>query len=516
MIPIEVVIDRPGSTPLRLTPSQRSLHWSTAAVGGFGGASFELPGDVGRWKREIPLGGLVRIVLDTFVIWEGQIEDITIKPADGTASVSCFGLRRKLEEVSVRRIWTQRTLTDWDSRTAYFAGVTNHVGQFDQADLTRSGPYFDGATVAVVSGNVAVQHTNAPDGMTWTRALGTYWEAGNTGNFNGQVRSSSDGVGFTVHASPATLGTTFDVALVANARVFEVGMEFTANYTPPATDRAAFYNLRLLGTSLTEYATGGFYGGSILRDLVALVPGLKLGNIESGSDFTIEAIERAVRSSSLAVVEEVASYYTREWAVWEDGRFDWDTVNRDEPQWMVRVADLQSGSEITSSVDGLAKTVYISYPNAALQRDSETSSISADQRNPYVKQGKTKDLLVSPGFPMTPSTSGQLASKIAGDTGTYPPVQGRLVLPAMLPIKRANGPTLPAFQIRGGENILVSDLPKTDLFSSGRDGESLFHIVSTEADLDSGLVTLILEGQTRRSDVLLARLAEATRVFTGG
>jgi hypothetical protein len=287
-----------------------------------------------------------------------------------------------------------------------------------------------------------------------------------------------------------------------------------------AGDWIQFYDIRVLGTSLTEdfWSTpsdGGFYGGTILRDLIALVPGLTIGTIENGSDFVIGAIDRAVRSAVASVVDEVAGYYTREWAVWEDGRFDWKTVNRDEAQWMIRVADLQSGSELTSSVDGLAKTVYVLYADATDQRDKEASSTSVDQRNPYVKQGKTKDALASPGFPMIPSTSAQLASRIAGDIGTYPPVQGRLVLPAMRTVQRANGPALPAFQIRGGENVLVSDFPKSDLFTQGQDGETQFHVISTEADLDSGLVTLEIEGQTRRSDVLLARLAAATRVFTG-
>jgi hypothetical protein len=49
--------------------------------------------------------------------------------------------------------------------------------------------------------------------------------------------------------------------------------------------------------------------------------------------------------------------------------------------------------------------------------------------------------------------------------------------------------------MRAGENILIADLPKTEVFSQGRDGETLFHIVGVQTDTDAGLVTLELEGR---------------------
>jgi hypothetical protein len=528
VIPLEVAIGRPGSTPLRLTPLQRSLRWTTAAIGGFGACSFELPGDAGRWKREIPHLATVRIVLDTFVIWEGQVEDVTLRPADGGVSVSCFGFRRKLEEVSVRRIWSKRDLPWAEAPGGLganmpFTGIGNlakadlsvSIGQVDISDLTKIGVRVagngvvvatsaGGAALALIGPNISVQTilfdltigpANLAAARVWT------WNSYSSGSL-----ASTD---FTTSGAKSVSGASRDSIGFCGWNNSGV------NKTPIASEFCDFLNIRILGTSLGEDVAGGFYGGSILRDLIALVPGLTLGIIEDGSDFTIQTIERAVRSSSMSVVEEVAGFYAREWSIWEDGRFDWKTANRDEPQWLTRVADLQSGTEITSSVDGLAKTVYVLYMDAAEQRDKEASSTSTTQANPYVKQGKSQDVLVAPGFPMTSSTSAQLSSRLVTDQGSYPAIRGRLVLPAMLPVKRANGPSLPAFQIRSGENVLVSDLPKTDLFQSGRDGETLFHIIGTEAELETGRVVLEIEGQTRRSDILLARLAAATRGVTG-
>ena len=521
MIPIEVVIDRPGMSPLRLTPSWDTFTFSTSAIGGFADASFRLPGDPARWKREIPHLALVRIVLDTFIIWEGQVEDVGLSlGGDIGATISCFGLRKRLEETSIRRIWTKREIP-WVDRNlgvaAYNGAWVYSSGQYDPADLTKVGFQYGGTGQGpAIPLNIGFNAWYlSPSGVDVKRVMGSVDISGGGAGANWRAEFFSYAAGAFTLESFATATGTFNVQLSGFEGVaMGPTIRNAIGYTPATTDTCAFRDLRILGT-LTEDASGGFYGGTILRDLIALVPGLSIGIIDSGSDYTIQAIERAVRSSALSVVEEVAGYYTREWGVWEDGRFDWRAVNKDEPQWMCELSDLQPGSELTSSVDGLAKTIYILYTDAASQRDAESSSVSTSQRNPYVKQGKTDDVLVSPGFQMTSSSSSQLASKFVGDVGNYPAIRGSLVLPALVPVKRANGPNLPALQIRGGDNILVSDLPKTDLFATGRDGETLFHIVSTQADLGSGLVTLEIEGQTRRMDVLLARLALSTQFPLG-
>ena len=55
-----------------------------------------------------------------------------------------------------------------------------------------------------------------------------------------------------------------------------------------------------------------------------------------------------------------------------------------------------------------------------------------------------------------------------------------------------------------------------DVFTQDGRGEVLFHVVSAEADGQTGLVTLTLDSYgSKRSDVLLARLAAVTSLLGG-
>jgi hypothetical protein len=208
----------------------------------------------------------------------------------------------------------------------------------------------------------------------------------------------------------------------------------------------------------------------------------------------------------LSVVEEVASYHTREWAVWEDGQFDWRQPNLDEPQWVLTLQDLV-GLEIESSVDGAAKTTYVLYQDASTGTPTEQSATSTDRRNPYVRLGQTKDELLSAPVVLTSDAASRLASLASSDAGNGPRIRGRVVVPATRMVQHVTrGPDL-ALAIRGGDNVVLPELPKTEIMRGGRDNETLFHVTSTDVDLGENTVTLELEGVTRRIDALLARLA---------
>ena len=89
------------------------------------------------------------------------------------------------------------------------------------------------------------------------------------------------------------------------------------------------------------------------------------------------------------------------------------------------------------------------------------------------------------------------------------------MIPANTLIANAVGTRQPAALIRGGDNVLIPELPKSETTRQGRDGETLFHVAASTVDLSANTVTLELEGQQVRTDVILARLAAATRVLTG-
>jgi hypothetical protein len=283
--------------------------------------------------------------------------------------------------------------------------------------------------------------------------------------------------------------------------------------TPTAADVVTFTNIRLLGTSLTEDTPGGFYGGTILTDLIGLFSSLFAGTIEAGSDFAIPAIEAGVRTMCDQVVTEVASYYAREWAVWESGRFDWKTPNLDEAQWVAPLTEIES-LNIKASLDGLTSNVFVLYTNATDGNTAEQIASTSDTRNPFTKLALGRDLLVQAPAVMTASTASALAALRVGEM-TFPLVTGQIVVPITKLLRNAVGTRLPAALIRAGQNILIPDLPKTEVLRGGRDGETLFHVVSVEADEAAGTVTLQLEGQSSAASVIAARLAAVTRVVAG-
>lgn len=533
---LAVTLDRPGRPTLDLTPDASGLTWSTVAVGGYGEANLTLAGDR---RRHLPHLAMLRVTHGARTLYEGRVEDVALTLADGdlSTSVRAFGLQRLLDDASVRRVWTMRNI-GW--ATQEIDGITDHsaitkaIGQVQIDDLTKIGVKF--STIAGASidpGGAGRVYYTHPSGLTIIRFLATLDMAASTEAaaasrataMIADLDSSIDGITWTtersdnVAATSTSLTASIDEALTADTNrlrlVYHSGVGGLQSADAPTANDwfARWTNIRLLGTTLTEDAAGGFYGGTILRDLIGLVPGLTLGVVETGDDFTIQQIERAVRTACRAIVEEVAGYYTREWAVWDDGRFDWKTPSLDAAQWLLTLADLAS-LNLEGTVEGLTRTGYVLFTNAADDIADEASADSTDQRNPYVKQGRTKDVITSPGFPMTDTSADQLAAKVAADTGAYPPTTGRVVIDANRLLGHAQGQR-PAYTILSGENVTIGDLPTSDPWATGRDGQTLFHIVSTEANLAQGTVTLELEGQSRRSDVLLARLAAATRTVTG-
>jgi hypothetical protein len=462
-------------------------------------------------------------------LWEGQVEDTILKLGeDGfRTEVSCFGLRRRLEQTSVKRIWVKRDMT-WtnltiDAGSDIFPGsgvpLLNSlpqseyyasVGQYDKSDLTKFGIRLLGGT-GMPAGYGLAQEFILPASLIY----GVYGTILSTDvvNYNFQVGTSSDaGVSWTGR-SIFTANGAFARGAVESDRVRIAIKNLTGGPGIPAN--CDFYDLRFISGFSAEDAPGGFYGGTILRDLISLIPELTVGIIEDGNDFLINQMDRTVRDTALSVVEEVSGYYSqREWSVWENGRFDWFAHNLDEPQWLLTVPDL-AGLELTSSIDSLVKNVYLSYVEVPTFQSKEATAVSTDQRNPYVKNGKTKDAVVNVPFVMTNVTSQQLATVLARLQGGYIPAAGTVTLSPTKQLTNATGTRKPACMIRGGENIVISDLPKTDLFAQGRDGETLFHVSACETNFEENKVTLTVESLDRRSDVLLARLAAATRSVGG-
>lgn len=521
---IVVVAELPTGRTLEIAPNVESLRWSSAAVGGFADAAGML-----RGLRE-PLPHLTRVTIlwGSTVLWQGRVEDksIRMQKRDQGFDVGFtgFGYRRLLEDVSVRRIWSTRDFV-W---TNLSSSISNLVytpsqwaalsGEYDTSDATKRGVYIrstvGGGTADANSGHGG--YLTMPAGHTAIRVMGTK-ETG-TDDFNhvealykntSSLAAAWSSVQDWVSTNSAV---AFDIA-VASAKYIAFAQRQTVLAGSGDLIFAKFYNIRVLCTTVTEDASGGFYGGTILRDLIALVPGLTVGTIENGSDFTIESLERAVRSTSLSVVQEVASYYDRFWGVWEEGRVDWTGRNLDIPDYVVNLSQCEN-LDLQFTVDDLEKTSYVLYTDAATGAPSEASATSTSRLNPFVRSGAAKDGVHSASAQMTANTAAALASRVNGDYGSFPSVSGRIVLPPEAMVGGVRSDRVPALALRAGKTIVLPELPSTTwMQAAGRDGETLFHINSCSVDMAKRRVTLEVSSQLRSTDVLLARLAAVTRTL---
>lgn len=527
-----VLVDRPNQSPLELTPTADTVRFSSAAVGGFASCSFNLSLDQ---ARRVPHLGRVRLTWGDRELWEGRVEDkkLSIKAGDASVDISCYGYARLLEETSVRRIWSMRTI-GWRpalnvSGLATCGGVTPTlatdtltitVGQVDVSDLTRVGLQSQHLASTVPAANDAMWAVYiAPDGITLVKMIVTI--SGNPGG--GGVRMFvQDSVAGSSH------GTSWNAQVCVTPNV-RPQPETTVTFTPGArsvlcgaingttADPQTFEGFRILGTDLAEDRPGGYYGGTILRDLIALVPGLRVGIIEDGTEFALQSISRTVRDSVMSVVQEVAAYYDREWGVWEDRQFDWKAITRDEPDWIIPLSSLAE-LDLTASTEGLTRNTYLIYQNAVTGETEEKSEDSTDSANPYVRSNDPLDTLVQAPSVMTGQSATRLAQRIVNDRGRAPIARGRLTLPAFADIRSVTAGPSPAMFIRAGQNVVLPDVPTDDYFRAtpGADGQTMFHVRSAETDMQSGTTTLELDAFTHRSDLLMARVAAVTRVFTGG
>lgn len=530
---LRIVVKPLSGQPREYTPLPNTLHWSTNSLGGFGSAAVQIAGER---LRDFPYLAEVQITYGTTVLWEGRIEDrgLRMSGPEWNTTVEMFGYWRILETTGVSRAWSIRSF-DWTevdstypfavscAKTLIYKPVAFKltVGAFDKNDATRIGLEIrgiDGTTTRAGEMNAAIYRL--PPGITAVKLLFTATKAEITaGTVNIFVQDSVGGATWTSKYCAGTAGAQ-TVTLSAGATHVVIGTMITVadviNENLAQLAYGQIENIRLLCTSLNEDVTNGFYGGTLLTDLVGQLSGVTAGVIEAGSDFSLDEANYTPRQSAADICRSIGSYYTREYGVWDDKKLNWTTPDLNAAGYIVPTAEL-SDFDATWSTDKLARTVYIEYDEAGTGIKREASAVGTDQRNPFVKAGVAKDEVLSAGTPMSSTSATQLANKAIADHGAWVPVTGTAVLSLTRIVRHATLGPRPAFLIRSGDNITIPDLPKPDgiSYGAGRDGATLFHIVNTDIDPVRSTITLQLEGQLRRTEVLLARLAAKTKTVTG-
>lgn len=514
-----------GGTPVELTPEADSTRFATMSIGGFGSCAFTVPlSQVNGGTRRVPKLSHMALYHGSTLLWEGRIEDHEIDVLKGTIGITGFGYQRLLDDVSLKRIWIMRSIgwqlvTDLEGTGLTYKPQTwfaSSTGRFDASDLTRQGVLLSAQSnepATALDGTGAWFYGEAP----MVAILFNVLKVGSDG-ITIRIYSSTNGSSWTqeyTQGSPSGTppGTAVSQALTANTTYIRLTAHFTSNVTG-ANVAAEFDTIRILGTQTTEDTTGGLYPQTVLTDLLAQVPGLVRGIIDNDTTFAIPQLSRSQRDKARSVIEEVSSYYLRRWGVWEDKRLDWKAVNLDEPHFVIHLDQLDACT-ISSSVDNVSKTMYLTYQEAGSGLPKEASVASSDQQNPWVKAGQHKDEILQAPVAMTSTSASRLADRILSDFGSLPAIRGRIQLPAFALVESVVGPARPACYLRAGMNVVIPELPKDDHMRTGRDGQTLFHITATEVRMDEAMVTLELDGYTRSAEILLSRIAGATRVLTG-
>lgn len=531
---MQVVLDRQGVTPLDLAPliAANSLTWSSVVPGGFASCSFQLEGDPRQLVKQIPYLSILRVIGDSGrVLFEGQVEDLapTISETSAGLKIGAFGLQNVLKETTARTFWSKRDLAWTEDRT--IIGVTDgtqslvrspdqwavQTGAFDATDLSKGGVRIVGVTSggAAVAGNCNGAILNLPSGLTMQHLMFDY--ACDNG-MEQVVETSPDGTTWANAIVSTAVSGSASQAITSTTRSLRfIGGAVSAFGAVTDAFNCDYFNVRIFGTSAREDASGGFYGGTLIRSLInGYVPELGLGVVEDGSDFTIDHLDASVRRSAYDILQEISANYSREWAVWENALLDWKSPNLSQPQWIIPLAQL-SALDLDASVQNSQAQSVVMYTDAATGLSAEQSATSSDRRNPYVLNGRTKDQLNSQSFPMTSLTAQQLATTILNDLGFGPvPAAGSISLPGETVVQHAQGNAAKAWEFRAGDNVTIPELPLADVFTQDGRGECLFHIISAEANASSGTITLSLDSYgSKRSDVLLARLAAVTNALGG-
>lgn len=546
-IPVSVtMIPGSGGQPLvDLTTlvADNSLDWSSVVPGGFASCSFTLIGDPRKLLKQIPYLSIVRVIGDSGrVLFEGQVEDLApfVNASSMGVAVGCFGLQNALKEQSIRRVWSSRQMWNAQVPTNLAPGATlfstvtraqNGNIQVAQGPISPSlvgsqqGIYFAGTgqSVTTLTGE-AVDIPFPLGGAGITNILADFTYAGAvllTGNVayvdsTGTIRSDSGRTTNTQINFGFTGGT---VPVTARFLFYNGG----ATATAPITNTGTFTNIRFLGVIAEDVLVGlslnqtqsGFNGGTLVNSLIGMVPALGAGVIEAGTDFVIDHLDASVRRTAADILNEIAAYYSREWAVWENGLLDWKTPNLQTNQWIIPITDLTT-MNLDASVENSKRALAVLYTDVA-GNTGESTANSTDRRNPYVLNNRVKDFISPASLTMTANTAAQLAQALLNDLGFGPvPAAGTISLPGEKIVGHASGGGVKAWEIRAGDNITIPELPLADLFTQDGRGECLFHVVSAEANTSDGTMTFTLDSYgSKRSDVLLARLAAVTSSITG-
>lgn len=530
-VPLTITIRNPSNfNSLSLASNAEQVQISTTAPGGFGTFTFQMSEAAVR-AQTFPLQQFYAcdvIVTDISAqtLFEGILTDVKLHSDDNYAyySVECSGWKLLLNEpyrnvvIDRNPSWQQMPIS-WNASVVRPGVIPLTIGQVSASDSTKIGWRCDVPSGTAVSNN-------------WRNGVIAYWTPGTrllrckfdydvdmnrAATFGVEIYCVDDngGINFlsTVLAVSLVGTGSMDVDLSLFSSITSgIMMDFacSAAGTTSANMWAQLTNFRFLstrnipsGTSVNEPV----YGHEVISDIVSKSQLLSdYSSIEQDTSYAIQQFTYPISDTQSNALDQIAAYFNRYWAVWENKKMSWSSWHATTADWVVS-RDSGAQVDIDPSIVDAANVVRVQYTDAGGVQQEATVN-DARQDNVYTLVGRTKTGIANLGIVSTATAATQVGSVYFPDH-SYEIVGGTITLPAQARcFSQTYGTLLPAYRIRAGETVRLRDgsSGRSIFDTSSWNRATYFRITATDLDWENQTIKLTLDNSQASLDQLTARI----------
>jgi len=530
-VPLAVRL-RTSIKDIHITDELTDLSFGAAIPGGYTDCTLNLHRPLGFQPREIVQFGRVYVydARSGETVWEGRLQDPGRSGGDQgeVYSLVAVGGSAHLQDTKSPVVYVESGFDDFYRANVVTPGGTNATGEDPSGNEDAMTLQFP-TGIAVSAGSlVAMRYAYiAVNGQKIAR-VDYDWDAGVTASTyraqavlstgggasdtpNDQALSTSGSIGASTVVGDFTFGrNTLDLRLYHTGTIVTIpGDQWWLAYRNLFVQSTRF---DLNGNEISSAGEYGFrtvLGHQIVKDVLGrfMTDVFDTGNATVAT--TTFEIERMVYNDGVTaagVLEDLMKFDDYYYAVWESNpdndkfRFEWLAT----PTAVTLEADVSDGFEAPTSGNTVFNRAWVRYTGARsltknVLRTSAAPELEAAgfDRTEYIDLGKELGTLAN---------AQQVGDQFLADH-RYPTNAGRLILRGPI-VDFLTGRMLMPWQVRPGRLIRVRGVePYPDaLNNAGRDGTSVFRIVSTRFSADDMSATLELDSYAPSAARTLARL----------
>lgn len=517
-----------------LNNDMESLRWTTLVNGGFGTATFFLPGRPVEVLGNTGLEYLSDIKIfgpggTVDVLFEGRVEDITQSAEEGHlgVGVSCVGYGILTNEPYRN---TPIARDSADRAKQYPVDSEYQRPQFLQLLAGADSSLGVNATRGNEKGFVFRGLASSVGSTLWqNEALEAFPFPVTRLKFDAYSYLNPGGASFRMYAaifgsylatttplidSPLTNGgaTTFSVGLASGFRnQWKVGVYLNSAGIPATPPWLMIDNIRKFaprGPSALDDEP--VYGHELIQDVIFNSLLTKdYSQVDSDTSYQFSVADFSAPGTTLRnALDYITAFYDRYWAVWENKTIYWKpSTLGTTPDWTLQGI---SGVEydLDPTITNAARSVRVAYQDVGgVAREVTYDDPRLD--NIFTLAGASKQAQVALPVVANSSAAAQIATTYFPDH-SYEVMSGTVTIPlsAFVTTSKQGGGKLPAYKIRAGESLRLTDaaLPR-DFFSSQYDRKTLLFIRSTDVNWETQTVTLEVDNTRDRLSTLMARIS---------